>query len=68
MNTRERGYWPDGRSVIPGLPDLNVCGCGHDVRAHDGPSGACGEWWRYPDVLNARQCGCKRVWHQDATA
>ena len=37
-----------------------VCGCGHRVTAH--ARDRCLVVWRYPDVLNARPCGCKGVW------
>lgn len=30
-----------------------MCGCGHPKH-----EGRCPEWRRYPEVLEARQCGC----------
>lgn len=40
---------------------LPVCGCGHLLRDHD-DTGKCVEWWRYPEVLKARECGCVKPW------
>lgn len=42
-------------------PLSGMCGCKHPVSAH-AADGKCTEWWRYPDVLDARQCGCVGVW------
>lgn len=32
------------------------CGCGDGK--HPKHEGRCQEWYRYPEVLEARQCGC----------
>lgn len=37
-----------------------MCGCGHPVHEHRN-GGKCQAWWRYPEVLDARQCGCLEV-------
>lgn len=37
-----------------------ICGCGHRIADHD--TDHCREWWRQPDVLNARPCGCRGAW------
>lgn len=37
------------------------CGCGHLVEEHAGGTGGCLGVWRYPDVLDARECGCTAV-------
>lgn len=43
--------------------EVGMCGCGHPAANHT--EQGCQEWWRYPDVLDARQCGCKGVWTRD---
>lgn len=40
-----------------------TCGCGHLISDH-APDGPCTQWWRYPDVLDARKCGCLGVWQR----
>ncbi len=35
-----------------------LCGCGH----YHLPGTVCGKWWRYPDVQDARECGCTQWW------
>jgi hypothetical protein len=42
---------------------MMVCGCGHLVTDHNDFDGSCTEWWRYPDVLDTRRCGCKGIWN-----
>lgn len=37
-----------------------VCQCGHKKSEHKYHEENCGAWRRYPEVLNARQCGCKK--------
>lgn len=37
------------------------CGCGHLVEEMHDDAGKCMDWWRFPAVLNSRQCGCRSV-------
>lgn len=37
----------------------DICKCGHEQQEHKYQTSICGAWLRYPEVLNARQCGCK---------
>lgn len=42
-----------------------TCGCGHLVSEHgEAGRGKCAQWWRYPEVLESRPCGCTGVWQR----